>query len=155
MILGDIGPDKNLEDVKATTDFFNSLPTSFKTEEEAHIHLQKRKPGYSDKNLEILMKNLEKQDNGTLVWRYSKDACIQSVKESRSREWWKYLPEVKCPVLLLHVEDSSELSTDVAKRMIEEIPDIQYQPISNSGHNFQLEQPENAAREIQRFIETP
>ena len=155
LILGDIGPDKNLEDVKATIDFFNSLPTSFKTEKEAHIHLQKRKPGYSNENIEILMKNLEKQDNGTLVWRYSKDACIQSVTESRSREWWKYLPEVKCPVLLLHVEDSSELSTDVAKRMIEEILDIQYQPISNSGHNFQLEQPENAAREIQRFIETP
>ena len=84
LILGDIGPDKNLEDVKATIDFFNSLPTSFKTEKEAHIHLQKRKPGYSDKNLEILLKNLEKQDNGPLVWRYSKDACIQSVTESRS-----------------------------------------------------------------------
>lgn len=155
LILGDIGPDKNLGDIKATIDFFNSLPTSFNTEEEARSHLQKRKPGYSDTNIEILMKNLEKQDNGTLVWRYSKDACIQSVTESRSREWWEYLPEVKCPVLLLHVKDSSELSTDVAKRMIEEIPDIQYQPISNSGHNFQLEQPENAAREIQRFIETP
>ena len=98
-------------------------------------------------------KNLEKQENGNLVWCYSKDACIQSVTESRSRDWWEFLPKVQCPTLLLHVKGSSELSDDVAKRMVVETHDIQYQPILNSGHNFQLEQPGTAAREIQRFIE--
>ena len=113
-----IGKNLNLDDVKGTIDFFNNLPKSFQTPAEARDHLEKRKPGYSVENLDILMKNLTEDANGNLVWCYSKDACIQSIKESRSRDWWEYLPRVQCPVLLLHVEGSTELSDDVAEKIL-------------------------------------
>ena len=152
LILGDIGPDKNLDDVKGTIDFFKNLPESFQTPAEARDHLEKRKPGYSVENLDILMKNLTEDANGNLVWCYSKDACIQSIKESRSRDWWEYLPRIKCPVLLLHVEGSTELSAAVAKRMVVEISIINYRTIPDSGHNFQFENPDFAASEIHQFL---
>ena len=98
------------------------------------------------------MKNLEQDRTGQLVWCYSKDACIQSVTESRSRDWWEYLPRVQCPVLLLHVKGSTELSDDVAEKMIKHLPQATYRSISDSGHNFQLERPDTAADEIQQFI---
>mgnify|MGYP000206285794 CR=1 FL=1 len=59
LILGDIGPDKNVTDVEETTCFFNNLPESFQTTENVKKHLKMRKPGYSDGNIDILMKNLE------------------------------------------------------------------------------------------------
>ena len=152
LILGDIGPDKNITDVEETTCFFNNLPESFQTAENAKIHLKKRKPGYSDGNIDILMKNLEQDRTGQLVWSYSKDACIKSVTESRSRDWWGYLPRVQCPVLLLHVKGSTELSDDVAEKMTKHLPQATYRSISDSGHNFQLERPDTAAEEIQQFI---
>ena len=152
VILGDIGPDKNLDDVKGTIDFFNNLPKSFQTPDEARDHLEKRKPGYSVENLDILMKNLTEDTIGNLVWCYSKDACIQSVTESRSRDWWDYLPIIQCPVLLLHVEGSTELSAAVAKRMAQELPNVNYRTISDSGHNFQFENPDCAANEIHQFL---
>ena len=152
LILGDIGPDKNITDVEETTCFFNNLPESFQTAENAKIHLKKRKPGYSDGNIDILMKNLEKDRTGQLVWSYSKDACIKSVTESRSRDWWGYLPRVQCPVLLLHVKGSTELSDDVAEKMTKHLPQATYRSISDSRHNFQLERPDTAADEIQQFI---
>ena len=98
------------------------------------------------------MKNLTEDANGNLVWCYSKDACIQSVTESRSRDWWEYLPRIKCPVLLLHVEGSTELSTAVAKRMVVEISILYYRTIPDSGHNFQFENPDCAASEIHQFL---
>ena len=152
LILGDIGPDKNLNDIEETTRFFNDLPDTFHTVDEARLHLEKRKPGYSRENIDILMQNLELNTNGNFVWRYSKDACIQSVTESRSRGWWEYLPVVQCQVLLLHVEGSTELPNAVAKRMMENLSHAEYLTMTNCTHNFHLEQPETAAMEIQQFI---
>ena len=153
MILGDIGPDKNLNDIEETTSFFISLPDSFQTEDEARLHLEGRKPYYSRENIDILMQNLEQSTNGNYVWCYSKDACIQSVTEARSRGWWEFLSMVKCPVLLLHVEGSTELSDDVAMKMIDKLSNAKYSTITDSGHNFHLEQPNMAAIKIRQFIE--
>ena len=152
LILGDIGPDKNISDIEDTTHFFNNLPESFQTAEKAIIYIKERKPGYSKKNIKILLKNLVQNKTGDFIWRYSKDACIQSVTESRSRDWWEYLPKVQSPVLLLHVEGSSELSNDVAAKMTKHLTKTTYHIISDSGHNFQLENPKQAANQIQQFI---
>ena len=115
---------------KGTIDFFNNLPKSFQTPAKARDHLEKRKPGYSVENLDILMQNLTEDANGNIVWCYSKGACIQSVTESRSRDWWEYLPRIKCPVLLMHVEGSTKLSAAVAKRMVVEISILNYRTYS-------------------------
>ncbi len=153
LIIGDIGPDENLNDIKETVIFFNSLPKSFNSESEAREHLEQRKPGYSDENLNILMKNLKIGPNGNLIWRYSNEACIASIKECRSRSWWEEYHNIQCPVLLFHVEGSTELPENVGKRMITEIQNVKYVKIQNSGHNFHLEQPIKSAEEIHLFIE--
>ena len=153
LILGDIGPDKNPDDIQATRGFFEALPDSFATAEEARAHFRKRKPGYSEENFGLLMCNLECAPDGTLRWRYSKLACIAAVTAARSRDWWEFLLRVRCPVLLLHAEGSSELSGQVADRMQREAPHMSYVQIPDSGHNFHLENPERAAAEITRFVE--
>ena len=55
LILGDIGPDKNLNDIKETTTFFNNLPDFFNTTLEATKHFRKRKPDYG-KLVDLLTK---------------------------------------------------------------------------------------------------
>jgi pimeloyl-ACP methyl ester carboxylesterase len=51
------------------------------------------------------------------------------------------------------VEGSTELSEEVAGQMRRELPALRYIRILRSGHNFQLENPDAAAAEIQRFVE--
>jgi pimeloyl-ACP methyl ester carboxylesterase len=153
LILGDIGPDENLADIEGTRSFFESLPDSFATAAEARAHYLERKPGYSEESLGLLMRNLEAAPDGSLRWRYSMPACIAAVTAARSRDWWEFLPRVRCPFLLLHVEGSGELSDEVAGRMRREAPHMSYVRIPDSGHNFQLENPVRAAAEITRFVE--
>jgi pimeloyl-ACP methyl ester carboxylesterase len=153
LIVGDIGPDENLADIEATRNFFENLPESFARPEEARAHWRQRKPGYPEQHLNLLMRNLEPGPDGPLRWRYSTAACIAAVTAARSRSWWEFLERVQCPVLLLHVEGSTELSTAVAGRMRQALPTARYAQIPDSGHNFHLESPERAASEIRSFIE--
>lgn len=153
LILGDIGPEENLEDIKATRRFFETLPDTFATDAEAWDHWRKRKPGYTDANLDLLMRNLKSAPDGTLRWRYSKTACIAAVTAARSRGWWEYLRQVRCPCLLLHAIGSTELSDTVASRMRRELPGLSTVRVPNSGHNFHLENPQHAASEITRFVQ--
>jgi pimeloyl-ACP methyl ester carboxylesterase len=152
LILGDIGPEENLKDIEATRRFFETLPHSFETSAQARSHWIKRKPGYSEENLDLLMRNMEPAPGGTLRWRYSKAACIAAVTAGRSRAWWEFLPRVQCPVLLLHAAASTELSRQIAERMQREAPRMRYVRIPDSGHNFHLENPAKAAVEITQFI---
>jgi pimeloyl-ACP methyl ester carboxylesterase len=152
LVLGDIGPDKNLADIRATRIFFNKLPASFRSEAEALAHWRKRKPGYPEERLRLLMRNMQERPDGGLAWRYSTEALIAAVTAARSREWWDLLPDVRCPVLLLHAEGSKELSGEVAGRMRRELRDVRYVRVPACGHNFHLENPEFAAAEIQKFI---
>jgi pimeloyl-ACP methyl ester carboxylesterase len=153
LILGDIGPDENLEDIEGTRHFFEGLPDSFATPKQARAHWRERKPSYSEENLDLLMRNLESAPDGSLRWRYSTAACIAAVTAARSRSWWELLPRVLRPTLLLHVEGSTELSDEVAERMRRELADLSYVRIPDSGHNFHLENPERASTEIARFVE--
>jgi pimeloyl-ACP methyl ester carboxylesterase len=153
LILGDIGPEENLEDVEATRRFFEGLPEVFGTSTAARDHWCERKPGYSKENVDLLMRGLEQGPDGGLRWRFSKAACVAAVTAARSRSWWDFLVQVRCPLLLLHAEHSSELSSEVATRMRREVPSARYVTIPASGHNFHLEQPERAAAEIRSFVE--
>jgi pimeloyl-ACP methyl ester carboxylesterase len=110
LILGDIGPDENLADIRATRRFFEKLPDAFPTSQEARRHWRARKPGYPEESIDILMRNLEPAPDGTLRWRFSKAACIAAVTAARSRGWWEFLREVRCPALLLHVEGRTRKS---------------------------------------------
>ena len=152
LILGDIGPDKNLNDIKETTTFFNNLPDFFNTTLEATKHFQKRKPDYSSENIKILLKNLKINKHGKLEWCFSKNACVKSISEARSKDWWDLIPKVKCPVLLIHVNNSSELPNEIAFKMQKKISDIEYVKMKNSGHNFHLENPKMASKAIVNFI---
>ena len=153
LILGDIGPDKNLDDIKETIHFFNNLPDTFNTTLEATKHFQKKKPNYSQENIKILLKNLRLNNNRKYEWNFDKNACIQSISEARSKDWWSLLPKVRCSVLLLHVDNSSELSNKVAEKMQEKFQDIKYVKIKKSGHNFHLERPNKTSKEIINFVE--
>lgn len=153
LIVGDIGPERNLDDVEATRAFFNSLPATFASGSEARAHLRARKPGYTDEMLDILMKDVEPAPGGGVRWRFSSSACIQAVTEARTRQWWDRLSLVGCPVLLLHAEESRELSDEVAERMMREIPDGRTVRVPASGHNFHLENPAFAAARIRAFVE--
>ena len=54
-------------------------------------------------------------------------------------------------VFLLHVKGSNELSNDVAVKMTKHLNKSTYYIISNSEHNFQLEDPKQAASQIQNL----
>jgi pimeloyl-ACP methyl ester carboxylesterase len=153
LILGDIGMEEDPDDIEATTRFFRRLPDAYATEEEARTHWRKRKPGYPEEMIDLLMRNLEAAEDGSLRWRFSKEACIASVTAARSRPWWDLCPRVECPSLLLHAESSTELSDEVAERVRAEVPEIRYARVPDSGHNFHLENPEFAAARILAFVE--
>lgn len=152
LIVGDIGLDANPEDVAGTARFFRGLPESFPDEAAARRHWEARKPGYPQGGIDLLMRNLERGPDGMLRWRYSIEACIEAVTAARSRDWWELAPRVRCPVLFLHVEGSTEVPEPVGERMCRDIADVRHVRVPGAGHNFHLENPDFAAARIREFI---
>ena len=91
LVLGDIGPEKNLVDIEQTRAFFERLPDSFASESEARSHWRERKRGYSNEMIDLLMRNMERGPAGDIRWRFSKAACVAAVTAARSRDWWDLL----------------------------------------------------------------
>jgi pimeloyl-ACP methyl ester carboxylesterase len=152
LIIGDIGLDENPGDIEGTTRFLRGLPESFADEAAARRHWAKRKPGYPPEHIDLLMRNLETAADGHLRWRYSVDSCIATVTAARQRDWWELAPRIRCPVLFLHVEGSTEVSEPVGERMRREIPNGLYLRVPGAGHNFHLENPGFAADTTLGFI---
>jgi len=96
--------------------------------------------------------SLMRTDDGKWTWRY--DRALRSPNTLRPRNpeaAWKSCANIEVPVQLIRGELSDILSVEVAKRMMETIPNLRVDVVKNSGHSVPLDAPDGflaAAREF-------
>jgi len=87
-------------------------------------------------------------------WTYRYDRALRSPNTLRPRNpeaAWKSCANIAVPTQLIRRELSDILSVEVAKRMIETIPNLRFDVVKNSGHSVPLDAPDGflaAAREF-------
>jgi pimeloyl-ACP methyl ester carboxylesterase len=65
---------------------------------------------------------------------------------------WEPLRRITSPTLLVRGADSDVLSVDVAKRMIDALPEGRLVEIPGAGHPVPMDQPEAFARAVRAFL---
>ena len=66
---------------------------------------------------------------------------------------WEPLPRIRCPTLIVRGAESDILSPEIAKRMLEALPDGRLVEVAGAGHTVPGDQPDAFARAVRAFIE--
>ncbi len=67
---------------------------------------------------------------------------------------WRWVPQVRLPVLLLYGEQSDTLRPAAVRRLRRAWPHARIVAVNDAGHMFPMEKPEETARLIQAYLET-
>jgi pimeloyl-ACP methyl ester carboxylesterase len=66
---------------------------------------------------------------------------------------WEPLRRITAPTLLVRGAESDVLSSDIAKRMIDALPDGRLVEIAGASHTVPADQPEAFARAVRAFLQ--
>ena len=69
-----------------------------------------------------------------------------------SHDIWRYVPQLKLPVLVIYGANSDTFLAPAAKRFQSEVPHAQFKRFEKSGHFVPMEQPEATAEAIFDFL---
>ena len=96
--------------------------------------------------------SLMRTEAGKWTWRYDRALRAPNALRPRNPEAaWKSCANIAVPAQLIRGELSDILSVEVAKRMMETIPNLRFDLVKNSGHSVPLDAPDGflaAAREF-------
>ena len=92
--------------------------------------------------------------DGGLEWKYDK-ALRDMMRQGGRRETidlWEPPRRITCPTLLVRGAESDILSPEIAKRMIDALPDGRLVEIPGAGHTVPGDQPEAFAAAVGAFL---
>jgi pimeloyl-ACP methyl ester carboxylesterase len=151
----DIGPDIHLPGMERIRQMMAGAPERIGSEEEAVQLARRANPRAPEAGLrERVRHGLRSLPDGGLEWKYDK-ALRDMMRHGGRRETidlWEPLRRITAPTLLVRGADSDVLSADVAKRMIDALPDGRLVEIAGAGHPVPLDQPEAFARAVRAFL---
>lgn len=96
--------------------------------------------------------NMEEKEDGSVNWRFSKDAMIESVKAGRNRDRWDEVESLSMPTLLIRGENSQELSRENYHKMLDLNEVIRGVEIPQAGHWVHSDQPQAFLDAIKSFV---
>ncbi|HMO94864.1 MAG TPA: alpha/beta hydrolase [Tepidiformaceae bacterium] len=103
-----------------------------------------------DQLAEFARHNVRKSDSGMYVWKM--DGSIRTTPaKPPSMDQWEALKAMTCPVLVLRGGKSDVLSADIARRMLEALPDGKLVEVPGVGHAPVLTEPEAKAA-LEEFL---
>jgi esterase len=150
LVIEDIGPDTNPEAVQRIEKIVLGAPTPFHDKKTAKEFFYN---SYQNASLgAYLYSNIEEKPDGTLDWRFSPKAILDSVRLGRAQERWSELAGLKVPTLLIRGENSDELPRDVYEKSLTLNKLIQGVEIKNSGHWVHFDQPDLFIEAIKNFF---
>ncbi|MEE8518031.1 MAG: alpha/beta hydrolase [Dehalococcoidia bacterium] len=112
--------------------------------------LRSRQPHSTDDVLEHCAVHLTKPNgSGGLVWK--RDRTVVTAYDRP--EAWGFLPQLSVPTLIVRGADSTLLTSPVARRMNDMIPDCRLVELPHAAHWVHLEQIEAYQRTVEEFLE--
>jgi pimeloyl-ACP methyl ester carboxylesterase len=160
LVLADMGPqmaEAGARGIRKSTGEARKTP-GFATEAEALEHFAAMYPGQPKDFLErqLTASLVLDEASGNLVFRFD-----PKINEATGRAalveipyLWESLEHITCPTLVIRAEKSKVLSDEIARQMVERLPNAQYEVIADAGHQLALHQPEAFARIIRAFLAT-
>ena len=154
LVILDIGPETGAAGAARITagvqarDVFESL-------EEAVARGRAANPNADEaEQRDRITHNLMPTPDGQWTWRY--DRALRDPENPRPRpapeEGWRLLANIEVPTLLVRGEISDVLPREVADRMVETIPDCQFQEVAGSGHSIPLDRPRELLEALRTFL---
>ncbi len=128
----------------------------FDEPEEAFQLARKQNPRPPDEHLRHrVTHNLMQRADGKWTYRYD-EALRRGARSIATPEEiehdWQSLKNITCPTLLVRGDASDILSTEMAQRMVESIPNCQLVTVSNSGHAVPLDNPTGFLSAVEPFL---
>jgi len=154
LVIIDIGPggEKNMpktspSDIVPIDLLTAEWPAPYATREEALLHL--RSCFKYKSNIDYFLQSLTEGIDGYdyMFSRYSMSAISHYLTA-----WFDILPKIKCPVLLIRAENSSDLTREEAEFMRGVISNCVYAEISGSDHMAYIDNPDEFYPVFEDFL---
>jgi pimeloyl-ACP methyl ester carboxylesterase len=154
LVIIDIGPEIALAGLQRVRDMMAHSPERIESEEWAVEYIRRGNPRQDvDMLRERVRHGLKRRPDGELTWKYAKG--LRDMMRAGRRDavdLWEPLPRIACPTLVVRGAESDILSTDVAKKMTERLPDGRLIEIEGAGHTVPADRPEEFVRQIRAFL---
>ena len=154
-VLNDVGPEidpaglqRILQYVGNAPEMFADLKSVVKYYKEHYAPMVEHLN--DDQLAEFARHNVRKSDSGMYVWEM--DGSIRTAPaKPPAMDQWEALKAMTCPVLVLRGGKSDVLSADIARRMLEALPDGKLVEVPGVGHAPVLTEPEAKAA-LEEFL---
>lgn len=151
----DIGPEIDVTGMERIRRMMAASPERIGSEEEAVELARRANPRAPEAGLRERVRHaLRPLPDGGFEWKYDK-ALRDMMRQGGRRDTidlWEPLRRITAPTLLVRGAESDVLSPDVAKRMVDALPDGRLVEISGAGHPVPMDQPEAFARAVRAFL---
>ena len=152
----DIGPEIHAPGMERIRQMMAGSPERIESEEQAVEFVRRANPRMAEAGLRDRVRHgIRPLAGGGFEWKYDK-ALRDMMRQGGRRETidlWEPLRRIAVPALLVRGADSDVLSAEVAKRMIDALPDGRLVEIPGAGHTVPADQPEAFARAVRAFLE--
>lgn len=150
LVIEDIGPESDPSDVGRYEKLIGRVPTPFATKLQAKQFLLN---DFGDAVLgNYFYSNLVEKQDGSVDWRFSKNAIFESVKMGRNQDRWHEFEAIRVPSLIVRGENSKDLSKETFQKMIEKNSHMESVEIPGSGHWVHFDKPDEFIRVIDEFL---
>lgn len=136
----DMGASVLVDSYKYFEKMLNIVPTPFTSRETVKLFfedsfLKQFKPNEDPKVLLLFLQaNIEEKESGVYDWKFSKQAIIETARESHKVDRWREWSSLKMPVLLVRGENSHILSSEEFQKMIQINPQVTGAEMKGAGH---------------------
>lgn len=154
LVIVDIGPDIDRAGLQRVRDLMAKSPERIESEEWAIEYIRRANPLQNvDMLRERVRHGLKRRPDGELTWKYAK-GLRDLMREGRGDavDLWEPLPRIPCPTLIVRGAASDILAPDVAKTMVERLPDGRLVEIEGAGHTVPADRPDEFVRQIRAFL---
>lgn len=158
LIVEDIGPEAAVRAHEYYEYLLNLVPVPFASREEAKRFFfgDFVKMAETRENVQVMANffysNMVEQADGTVNWRFSKNAIIESVRAGREDERWQEVKDLKVPTLWVRGANSKELSAESFRRVLACNSMIKGVEIPQAGHWVHSDQAEAFVTAIKAFV---
>jgi pimeloyl-ACP methyl ester carboxylesterase len=152
----DIGPEIHLPGMERIRQMMAGSPERIESEEQAVEFIRRANPRMAEAGLrERVRHGLRPRGDGGFEWKYDR-ALRDMMRHGGRRETvdlWEPLRRITAPALLVRGAESDVLSVEVARRMIDALPDGRLVEIEGAGHTVPADQPEAFSRAVRAFLD--
>lgn len=154
LIIVDIGPDIELAGLQRVRDMMSHSPERIESEEWAVEYIRSGNP-LQDVDLlrQRVHHGLKRLPDGELTWKYAKG--LRDMMRAGRRDavdLWEPLARIPCPTLVVRGAESDILSPEVAKKMIERLPDGRLVEIPGAAHTVPADRPDDFVGHVRAFL---